>query len=55
MGSRDVVYGIYQDATEYCKPAFQSVQGAAKPVFQQRLMYVPLFYDNLLMFAVQLE
>lgn len=56
MGGRNnIVYAIYQDAKEYCKPTFNSVQGAAKPVFQQRLIYVPIFYDQLLMFAVQLE
>jgi len=34
MGSRhSIVYAIYQDAKEYCKPSFNSIQAAAKPQF----------------------
>ena len=35
MGSRhNIVYAVYQDAKEYCKPNFSSIQGAAKPQYQ---------------------
>ena len=56
MGGRNsIVYAIFQDAKEYCKPTFTSIHGAAKAQYQQRLIYMPIFYDGLLMFAVQLE
>ena len=56
MGSKNnIVYAIFQDAKEYCKPTFSSLQQAAKPSFSQRLIYIPIFYDQLLMFSVQLE
>ena len=54
-GKNSVVYAIYQDADQYCKPCFSSIQAASKPVFAQRQIYIPIFYDQLLMFAIQLE
>ena len=34
MGNRNsIVYAIFADTKEYCKPTFNSIQGAAKPVF----------------------
>ena len=56
MGNRNnIVYAIFADAKEYCKPNFTSIQGAAKQIFTQRLIYIPIFYEQLLMFAVQME
>ena len=53
MGSRNsIVYAIFADAKEYCKPNFTSIQGASKAVFTQKLIYIPIYYDQLLMFAV---
>jgi len=31
------------------------VQQASKPIFAQRTIYIPVFYDQLLMFSIQLE
>eukprot|EP00354_Favella_ehrenbergii_P006340 CAMPEP_0170456920 /NCGR_PEP_ID=MMETSP0123-20130129/4387_1 /TAXON_ID=182087 /ORGANISM="Favella ehrenbergii, Strain Fehren 1" /LENGTH=74 /DNA_ID=CAMNT_0010720545 /DNA_START=110 /DNA_END=334 /DNA_ORIENTATION=+ len=56
MGDRsEIVYAIFNDEKEYCKPQFGSLQAAGKPQYAQRLIYIPVFYDQLLMFAVQME
>ena len=34
MGNRNnIVYAIFPDIKEYCKPIFTSIQAAAKPIF----------------------
>lgn len=53
--SKTTVYAVYQDPKEYCKPCFTTIQSASKPQFLQRTIYIPVFYDQLLMFAVQIE
>ena len=56
MGERhEVIYGIFEDEKEYCKPSFNSLKSAGKAQYCQRLIYIPIFYDQLLMFAIQLE
>ena len=50
-----LVYALFADAKEYCKPCFTSMQTATKAQFEQRLIYMPITFDQQIMFAIQLE
>ena len=46
MGNRsDIVYAIFDDEKEYCKPCFGSHIAGGRPVFAQRQIYIPVYYD----------
>lgn len=56
IGDRsEIVYAIFDDEKEYCKPCFNSIQSAGKAQYSQRLIYIPMVFDHLIMFAVQME
>lgn len=48
----EIVYAFFEDEKELCKPCFSSLQTATKEKYSSRCIYIPIFYDQLLMFAV---